>query len=815
VAFRQLYYTSCERGLSGYPGYQFNAVSRGVTVDEMREVERLTAYEPPASLGFAPSEAEIAACPASLCYAPGPTAILANVVFLGADFSQRFGNYFAHALVSGEPERDLCGRLPIEAWAAPCWTRAVSASPELPALSGPVVGGVVDRGRVGAIVAGDPAIAHLPRLLTAVLGAVGGGARPVVLVGPNAERNAAWIAAVSYLLPEPLVRRMSFTTYHRRPRHCRLHVVATVPGDGGLREAPDGLALFDLVDGWTNADDPHPLAILLASLGVSGVEGLWADAARLTGSLPDTADELHQVALVTLARRAARLSPPDLGAAVAWFASRARLLGPGLVAELGRALAAQPDAGEADLREVLRAAAAAGVEVRSERLERIEWVRIDTTLGRLARSGAAGPVSISSETVRAQAAGAVRDRLAGAGPGETAALLRWASVHAVPLPEDVQAAGGERLIGSVLAGERSPAELQDLAAGWPGVLRGVVDRLELAASGDPDRVLELLSGGLDDLVTRDQPPPRLRELCAVLDSRRQESPAATLERLVAERRRRGDRGAFDDLLRLLWPSGEWSHGDAAEVVQRLRQEVAAGDVPAWLDRAAARPPAPGDRPGRLRYLLLCELLARHPVREALEERTRAAVSEVARTNEALRQAEAPDSRGAQAILGLVRDYGRLSDPLREYLLDTLPTAILGLDPPRLAMVLDGCPQPLLREWMAHARARLDRHAPDPELGARVFRAVVRYAHPAAEWRHRAEYDLLAATLPFWPGRRWRELARHLARSEDPDAEPVFLAWRERWDGRLGHRMGRAALRQLRRLRRQLGRVGQSRIRRRR
>jgi hypothetical protein len=417
-------------------------------------------------------------------------------------------------------------------------------------------------------------------------------------------------------------------------------------------------------------------------------------------------------------------------------------------------------------------------------------------------------LSITSETVRALAAGAVRDRLAGADPGETAALLRWASVHAVPLPDDVQAASGVRLTGPVLAGERSPAELRELAAGWPGVLRGVVDRLELAASGDPDRVLALLSSGLDELVARGQPPPRLRELGAVLEGRRQESAAATLERLVAERRRRGDRAAFDDLLRLLWPSGEWSHGDAAEVVERLRQEVAAGDLPAWLDRAAARPPVPRDRPERLRYLHLCELLARHPVRDALDERTRATLSEVARTGEALRQATAPDSRGAQAILGLVRDYGRLSDPLREQLLDTLPTAILGLDPARLAMVLDSCPQPLLGGWMAHARARLDPRTPDPELGARVFRAVLRYAHPAAEWRQRAEHDLLVQTLPAWPGRRWRELARCLSRSEDPDAERVFLAWRERHDGRLGHRVGRAALRQLRR---QLDRVGLSRL----
>ena len=29
MAFQQLYYTSCEHGLSGYAGYQFNAITPG------------------------------------------------------------------------------------------------------------------------------------------------------------------------------------------------------------------------------------------------------------------------------------------------------------------------------------------------------------------------------------------------------------------------------------------------------------------------------------------------------------------------------------------------------------------------------------------------------------------------------------------------------------------------------------------------------------------------------------------------------------------------------------------------------------------
>ena len=47
MAFQQLYYTSCEHGLGGYGGYQFNAVTPGVPPAVLREVEERTVYEPP------------------------------------------------------------------------------------------------------------------------------------------------------------------------------------------------------------------------------------------------------------------------------------------------------------------------------------------------------------------------------------------------------------------------------------------------------------------------------------------------------------------------------------------------------------------------------------------------------------------------------------------------------------------------------------------------------------------------------------------------------------------------------------------------
>src|ERR1700733_12013258 len=110
MAFQQLYYTSCEIGLAGYGGYQFNAVTPGTSPLVMREVEDRTGYEPPRGLLADPCPDEPEAYPIAFSYgfseATG-AAIVTHVVFAGTDYSGRPGNYFAHALVTSTPARDI------------------------------------------------------------------------------------------------------------------------------------------------------------------------------------------------------------------------------------------------------------------------------------------------------------------------------------------------------------------------------------------------------------------------------------------------------------------------------------------------------------------------------------------------------------------------------------------------------------------------------------------------------------------------------------------------------------------------------------
>ena len=142
MTFQQLYYTSCEHGVGGHAGFQFNALSQGVGTRVMREVEQLTVYELP-SWDSSPADA-----PMNLCHVPDAVrggAITANVVYAGADFSGRAGNYFAHALVTEDPDRDFGGLLPVELWESPVWSRTAVGSTILPAIEGAPPRGSLDR----------------------------------------------------------------------------------------------------------------------------------------------------------------------------------------------------------------------------------------------------------------------------------------------------------------------------------------------------------------------------------------------------------------------------------------------------------------------------------------------------------------------------------------------------------------------------------------------------------------------------------------------------------------------------------------------
>ena len=128
--FKQLYYTSCEHGLGGYAGYQFNAITPGVSAAVLREVEERTVYQPPRWLTGPDAGSWRLNRPHSpIGSARQPARRSPPASCSPAQIIQAAGNYFVHASPSSTPEHDLGALLPAELWGAPSGKAPRSATP--------------------------------------------------------------------------------------------------------------------------------------------------------------------------------------------------------------------------------------------------------------------------------------------------------------------------------------------------------------------------------------------------------------------------------------------------------------------------------------------------------------------------------------------------------------------------------------------------------------------------------------------------------------------------------------------------------------
>ena len=434
MAFQQLYYTSCEHGLGGYGGYQFNAVTPGTPPVVLREVEERTVYEPPRWLLAGPGPDEPEAFPVAFSYGISEAtgmAIVAHVVFTGTDYSGRPGNYFVHALATSAPERDFGPLLPAELWGAALWQSHPVDSTELPELPGPPPRGVIDRPGVQAFLDARKAEAVLPELLTAV-GRAMAGERPVLVVSHDVTENAWWIAAISYLLGEHLAYQMMFTTYSHRPGYARYHLTGILP-DMLPPDADTSFQMFDFAAGRTPGHNVHPLAALLVSTGVMASPGLWQQAAAFaSGAEKDLDDWLAPVA-VAAGLLGRPLSSGDADAVAGWLPGAAGRMSAQLTdVGLGVALA-QPDGTLTDER-LMGLLGLARRLASPARVEQAERLLAGQAAAHIMRGESATPVRFQSPAAQIVRGWAV-EILEEAPPEIVRAMLSWAAASGVELPE--------------------------------------------------------------------------------------------------------------------------------------------------------------------------------------------------------------------------------------------------------------------------------------------------------------------------------------------------------------------------------------------
>lgn len=785
----QLYYTSCSHGLSGFAGFQFNAVSPGVDTRLMREVEQLTSYQRP--LRVRPGEEPVNLC--HLVDASG-VAVTAQVVYSGEDPSGRPGNYFAHALATTDPARDLDGLRPVELWGSAVWgTAPVTGTTELPVLDSPPEPGPVDRVAADDLLAESGHRTHTAAcLLTAVVEAMAGG-RPVVLRSETAERNALWIAAVCFLLDDELARRVSFVTYTSRADRSRVMLIGTIPGsesDAVTAALGGGFAVVDTLATTPPSVPVHPAATLLAAAGPIRAAGVWSQARELAAGTETGLDAWYPALAAAQALDGARsgLAGDELAAVVTWLVGRMRPAAGRLAAARAAAVlrVVLERVGELDtshLRSLVEVARESGDP---QQLDAIEDGLLLRALAALDRGEVPEPdTDPVTDRGRAAAAARVPALLDAADSSGVLDVLQWALRAGVALPvdevrrsaHDVLGPALERLdvrrLAAVCSRERAAAQV---------VLGGIADQL---AAGDGRRAAAVLKGEVGKLLDDADLSrhPKLREYLVVdqVRSGTVDPVDALLE--IDQMRGPGDPALGDpSLLAELWPEKRWRLGEAWRLVGALVN--GAGPALPYLRAALQKPPDDDADVGT--WLALVAAACTEPLLAGLTDAERDRLLGVRDARNALAAAEPAATHDPVWFHEAEQAVGRTSTMVRKAMRRRLARAVLHVREP--ASALAWCTDTTYATCCELAREMLAREPRDVGAAANWVGAL---AALRGGRRYRTFADVLAPGLDAWSGKEQRALRKRLLGRPVPEpVPPTPKEWKASGTSRSGGRSTR-------------------------
>ncbi|MER6346963.1 GTPase-associated protein 1-related protein [Streptomyces sp. NPDC001595] len=795
--FQQLYYTSCEHGLTGFAGFQFNAVSAGVSVETRQTVEALAGYEPPRSMVESDTPELLERCPVNLCYQPydgqGRRATALCVRYVGRDAARRFGNYFAHALHSEDFPAAGGGLLGIELWDSPVWRRTVAPSTEIPVLEAPPPRGPLGVRAVSAFLREHPHTARLPQLLAAVFAALTEHGS-VVVIDRTTDRIAHWFAAVSYLLPPPLARRLSFATYVLRPARSRLHLIGTVP-ETQLDFGPDDEAaytVFDFARGVFPEVAVPELMPLLTRIGTGSVRPVWSWTADYARGGEETPADWHAPVAAAAASGGIALREPDVRAVIDWLAG-ADHLGPrraAVAADLHRKHRDLDDRQLAALSAAAKAGGDLGVHQEIEGKLHASRMRAHMT----GAEDAAEPVPLSDPAVRERAT-ALWERLLreeAATARQRTRLMLWAlGARLTPAPEILDRetlALARALLGASAPGPGLRRETAELVAALPRMRQALVTAVREALEGRDGQEQLLAQFPAVLLHERD-----LRDHPVLLEhhlrARAEREPSNTVDLMFKILEIRNRPSPDENLLRGLWrqPSRTWTHREATRIAERLPATGPVDEaVGEWFDRAVNQ--RIDDDTALSECLHLCRVLSRQGRSGWLPAAARERVRTTLDLDTALREAReatelvaafaisgiglwaAPQAlrrhRLVPALLALPADSGRLRDRLPELGHSTLDRYLSEVH----RQVLGG--ERIGDTLLGHvvAAATLDTRAGLSQAHRDAVSAI--RVHPARYWRVPDLTRLERATRPYdaeLAGRyaEWAEVrlggARRLAR----------------------------------------------------
>jgi hypothetical protein len=269
MTFRQVYYTSCTRGLRQTRGFQIHAATPGIDPKHCEAVERLSLYTPPPSFPTRPTAEDLRDFPVVLLHEDlgGGMHVLAQTRYVGTDYSGRYGNYFTHSLLSDAEAFEQEPALPVELWGSPAWVSTEQEDTHLPPMMALRPGTAVTRDRVARFLQAPHRARRLPAFLACVEQALETRRRILIVDHEDGEPGgyaaALWIAAASYALPRRLALKLTFDTYVRNPYQSSALLCGLLGGRDtdfafASHEVQQQFYVFDFVADVFTANVPEP-----------------------------------------------------------------------------------------------------------------------------------------------------------------------------------------------------------------------------------------------------------------------------------------------------------------------------------------------------------------------------------------------------------------------------------------------------------------------------------------------------------------------------------------------------------------------------
>ncbi|MFG1641279.1 hypothetical protein ACGFMK_13410 [Amycolatopsis sp. NPDC049252] len=329
--FDSLYYTDCVpgQGLRGGAGFQFQAVSSGVSHDVMSLVQRTSLYEAP--VAWMREQRPVAEYPPSLTHVHDEGVYTtARGRYLGAEANGvREGNQFTHAIATKDVESYGLTR-PAQLWAAPLWEEEPAATTQCDTVPAEPEPGVWSVDALREWVLGRP---DGEEWLLAVHSAFdrihAPDGRRVLFVGDDATTVAGWIAAGTVLLAQSRALRIGFRVFATNPRQSRHDVLAVHDdwaGPLGNPERDNGFVVFNLTTGRHSAVEPTDGARHWVPRFLRGDPYDAVDAIELTQRFAATADRpsaADRLAASVVALGEAVTRPAQVEGLVTWLGGTA------------------------------------------------------------------------------------------------------------------------------------------------------------------------------------------------------------------------------------------------------------------------------------------------------------------------------------------------------------------------------------------------------------------------------------------------------------------------------------------------------------